>query len=444
MVKIPSRLEELLPLGAFERVLDSLHRPELSQKVREAVSKVGLKELNPLGQVQEAWQQARTWLETLAGGDVRISTQVINASGAMFIHDSEGVPMTSSISLSLAKAASSFLDRQHCLKRSTDVVKQCLGINDHVWLAEPAVALNIAVKTQSTSGVLVPRSDCVRIPGLGDLHTILTQQGIPVTEVGATNGATQQDWQNALTAEPGKAIVTSTLNALPTQQAMACRQSLLNTAQAFGTSVIELLVDGSPDSRLCQLYGFPAVNAEFSGQNRTALLPAHFLLGGARGVLCWGDMEACKMIQQRASLMGGELNSAAIVANLLALQLACLDDELERGMVGMLELNPENLRNRSQRLATQLTGNGPIITAELLDSQHPLGPSPWDRYTLFNPVVRLQVQDSPLAFLESMKLGKNDNPAVLLRSFENSLAIDLRFVSPDDDHKIVLAVKNMA
>lgn len=443
MVKIPSRLEELLPLGAFERVLDALHHPELSQKVREAVSKVGLKDLNPLEQVQDAWQQARTWLGSLIDGDGRVSSQVINATGVLFLPDSDGAPMVPSIGLSLARSASGFIDQAHCQRRAVEVVRQCLGYEHHLWISDPWIAVCIAAKTLSPEGVLVPRSDCVRIPAVGDLYSFLTQMGIDVREVGATNGSHMQDWQEAMRQHPSRAVITSSLNALPSGESSQSRQILMEAAQAAGNAVIELLADGSVDRKLSEQYGFPLVSDRNAMQANLILLPTHLLLGGTRGMLCLGNEYSLRAMGRMANSLGAEMSGAAISANLLALQLASLEDDLDRGCVGMLRINPDNLRNRCQRLMVQLNGLGPIKSAELLDSQHPLGVSPWDRYQLSNPVILLKSQAPVTSIRDSLLTGVVDGISILTQVKNDCLVLDLRFVHPEDEHKIVVAFQSL-
>jgi len=444
MVKIPSRLEDLLPLGAFERVMDALHRPELSQRVREAISKVGLKEVNPLDQVQEAWQQARSWLGTLMEGDPRVSSQMINATGALFRDDSDVLPLASAVSLSFARSAAGFFDRQHCLNRAAEIVPRCLGAKHHLWLSEPLLAVHVAVKALAPGGVLIPRADCVRIPGLGELHAALTCFGNSVTEVGAANGASLQDWHSTLQDAPGKAIVTTSLNGMSARASKASRDWLMEAAKQHGNPVIELLVDGSTDRQTCQQYGLPLASEQVVHAGHVILLPTHLLLGGVRGVICLGDETAIVAMQRMGSMLGAELNGPGVAANLLALQMACLEDDLERGMVGMLRANVDNLRNRCQRLTVQVAGAGPIVSAEVVDSQHPMGPSPWDRYTLVNPVVHLRLSGNTTAIRERLALGSHEVPAVELKQDADLLSVDLRFVHPDDDHRVVLALRSLA
>ncbi len=444
MAKIPSRLEDLLPVGAFERVLDALHRPELSQKVREAVSKVGLKEINPLEQAQEAWQQARSWLGSLTAGDTRVNSQLINATGSLLQSDADYVPSPLSVTLSLAKASSTFTDRQHCLNRSSEIVATCLGAKHHIWLSEPLAALQIAVQVLGPRGVLIPRSNCVRVPGLGDLRSMVTLSGSSVSEVGATNGATADDWQSALSEADGKVVFTASPNGLNASQAAENRQQLIAAARSRGIPVVELVADGTLDPQLAQQYGFPLLSERLAESDHLTLIPMHFLLGSPRGVLCIGKESEVIALRKAASLLGAELKGSAISANILALQLATLDDDLERGMIGSLKVNPENLRNRCHRLATQLTGLEPIASAEVVESQHPLGSSPWDRYLLSNPIIVLKLTRSPQSVLDSLRAGDSENAAIELKHRGDELSIDLRFVHPDDDHRIVTAFQAIA
>ena len=152
MAKIPSRLEDLLPVAAFEKVVDVLQRPELSTKVRDALAMVGLKEANPLAQVQQAWQQARSWLGTIAG-DVNLrENRLINATGQLFQPDFERVPMSTAACLSQARAASGNQDRNQCDSRASEAIQRCLGVRHHRWLSEPFSGLQIVARSLGLAG----------------------------------------------------------------------------------------------------------------------------------------------------------------------------------------------------------------------------------------------------------------------------------------------------
>jgi hypothetical protein len=444
MVKIPTRLEDLLPIAAFERVLDALNRPELSQMVREAVSKVGLQEMNPLEQVQDAWQQARSWLESVAKKGERVSSQIINASGRLMLSDDIRLPMASTTSLAWAQSAVSYHDRVQCLSRASDVVQRCLGQQHHVWLADPGIGLLTVFRSLEVNRVFVAKSDSIRVPGIGEVHSLLRASGVEVTEVGPANGASLDDWSAAMHETTQAAIFLVSPNGLPLEAVDSHRRGLIQWAASHGNILIDLRVDGSADDRLCVTYGFPSVRQCIDHDKHLVLLPCEFLLGGPKGLLCLSEGEISEQIGVTARLLGSELDCASINANLMALQIARLEDEIDRGLVGSLIINPENLSNRSARMAMQISGTGAVNNAIVVDSHHPLAASPWDRYTLSNPVVNLEIQGDAFKLAEKMKDVRKEHPAILLGIRNGQCYIDLRFVDPAEDHQIVAAVQSIS
>lgn len=443
MAKIPTRLEDLLPVGAYEKVVDLLQSPDLSGRLRDALSKVGLKEMNPLGQVQEAWQQARTWLGSLADSASQPSQHWINATGHLFFWRIDRVPMIPSVGLSWARSSSAFLNRADCLRRSAEVIERSIGARNCLWLSEPLTALQ-CVSRALGSCVIIARCDCNRIAGMGDVREMLAAFGNSVWEIGAANGVTEQDWAFALSSHPGAVIILVSPSGLPHGQWQAHRTSALSAAKVHRAKVMELLVDGSFNRKLCSVFGFPNPSDRLESSDAAVLLlPTHFLMGGAKGVLCLGDADTLQEISSRSGVTGCELDSAGISANLLAVQLATLEDEVDCGLAGALQANPENLRNRCQRLSIQLQGVGTIQKAEVVESQHVLGPVPWDQYRLNNSVISLQSSLDAASFCDKLKKGTAETPAVEIRCNGSELAIDLRFVPPDDDHRIVEAIRSL-
>jgi seryl-tRNA(Sec) selenium transferase len=440
MAKIPTRLEDLLPVGAYEKVVDLLQRPDLSGRLRDALGKVGLKEMNPLEQVQDAWQQAKTWLGSLADQEYQPAQHWINATGSLFSAQMDRAPMIPSVGLSWARSSSAFHDRAECFNRSAEVMERSIGVKQCAWLSEPLTALQ-SVSRSLGNCVVIARCDCVRIAGMGDVRSMLAAYGNAVQEIGATNNASLQDWTAALVDKPGALVVLVSPSGLPRDQWNTHRLNAIAAARTHGAKIVEVLVDGSFDRKLCKSLGFPHPGERLEQGANVVILPTHFLVGGARGVLCLGEAASIQAINNQAGLTGCELDSAGIAANLLAVQLATLEDEMDCGLVGALAVNPENLRNRCQRMSVQLQGVGPITKADVVDSQHSLGPSPWDQYRLGNSVISLQTNQDATSVYERLRKGTVDSPSIDLRRTDSGLSIDLRFVPPDDDHRIISAVK---
>ena len=82
MFKIPRRIDDLLPADTVQRMLDAIHSGDIATSVREVMGKVGVKDLRPIEKMQAAWQQTRSWLDSISGDTVRDSVQsTINATG---------------------------------------------------------------------------------------------------------------------------------------------------------------------------------------------------------------------------------------------------------------------------------------------------------------------------------------------------------------------------
>ena len=215
------------------------------------------------------------------------------------------------------------------------------------------------------------RSDSVRIPGLGDVHGMLAAWNQNVTEIGAANGATAEDWRAAVSDAAGKLVVLVSPTGLPADMAAQQRTQAIAAARHANVPVAELLADGSVSRSLSQQYGFPLVAERLGSGSDLVLLPMNCLMGGPRGLLCVGKESCVDTVAGAAASLSAEMDSAAMAANILTLQLANLDEELDRGVAGALSLNPEGLRSRCQRMAIQLSGVGAVAAATVVDSQHP-------------------------------------------------------------------------
>jgi seryl-tRNA(Sec) selenium transferase len=434
VAKIPHRLEDLLPFGVYEKVVDMLHNPDLSGRVRDALQKVGINRTNPLEQVQDAWQQAKTWLGSLTQHTDNTAAHRINATGQLWVDEIIRAPMIPSVGLAWARANSTFTDRQQYLNRSVEILERAVGRRQHLWLTSVVLSLQLATRTLGQRA-LIARCDCVRVPGVGDVRAMLAAFGSNVHEVGATNFVGMQDWHDALSQQKNAVVIIVSPSMLPKAQWAQHRLDALQAARQHGCPVVELLLDGCFNRSLTLALGFPHPFDRLQDSADLLLIPANLLLGGASGVLCLGSEGSIQTLVQAARPVAAELEIPAIAANLMAIQLAGLAGDVDLGVLGALSANPENLRNRCNRLAIQLNGVGDIISAQVIDSQHSLGPSPWDQYQLSNSVVALQGKD-PTGIQERLKRGLAEQPGIDTKRRGEEVLIDLRFVPPEDDHLI--------
>lgn len=460
MVKIPNRLEDLYPAGAVEKVLAALHQPELTGKVRSALGKVGLGEIHPLEQMQEAWKQARSWIESL-GTDTEIGSEssLINATGQLWHEAIEQTPISGSVARAYAAAAATF-QNESVLRHKCDGTATSIFGSAHVcWLSHTWLAIRALVGNRQ---VLVAKTDGVRIAGLGNVGEIL--QGLATIEVGAANGCTLQDWHDAFSMAkqkdgkvadaPGErcCILLVSPSGHSLKESAAHREQALAFAAQSQVAVFELLADATLNEKLGKTFGFSSVTKTLETGTDVAIAPLNLLLGAPTGAILVGDSQIVQPLIKQSRREGLALTGASLMAANLALQLAQVIDETEAGPMSQLLRNQDNLENRAQRMAVQLDGNGIVSSARVIERQVPLGPGVWNRFKLSNWAIELTPIEAADE-LQNQLLKGNSVPAesglsdtdtwtlpIAVERVSERLIVDLRFIDPQDDHRIVLAL----
>lgn len=444
MVKIPLRLDELLPASAIEKLFEVMQQPDISSKVRDAMHRVGLHESSPLDKVSKAWQQARTWLDSLSSepNDAASGATTLNASGQLFSTALAGIPLAPAVAYGFAKGATVYQSASAALDKANSAAKHIFGNRACAWVSSPAEALRCVTHPSTPpAGVVLSRVDAVRVAGLGDIHSMLTSQGRTISEVGAANGVTPDDWQAALHSG-GQIVVLVSPNNLPQAESAAHRQQAVKAAHACGAKVVELLADGSLCPKLTDQYGFPDPLQCLTEGVDALILPLNLLVGAPGGALVVGDNPWVGKVQRAAELSGAALGGAQLNAATLALQLSTLHSDADSGAAAQLLINTENLRNRARRIAIQLNGIGLIGSAVEHQSSIALGPSPWNRYHQQSWGVKLSPQQPSAESLGLLQRQLTRGEAklgihLLLAQHEDGLLMDLRFVPPQHDHELV-------
>ncbi len=105
-------------------------------------------------------------------------------------------------------------------------------------------------------------------------------------------------------------------------------------------------------------------------------------------------------------------------------------------VIAMLKTREENLRSRSERLATRMSAHESIVSCQVTDESARLTASgPW---RLGSRQLRLRRRGkNALQWAEQLA---TDVPAVLAEIVDDSLVIDLRWVQPSDDAALAAAL----
>jgi L-seryl-tRNA(Ser) seleniumtransferase len=448
MVKIPTKFEDLLPPAALGKILEVLNQPALSGAVRDALHRVGIKDASPVEQVQEAWQQARDWVGQLANrivSPVLANPQLINATGELARAEWQGFPMAPSVAEAYGVQAVNFHSAARLEEAAQHATQKVLQADDALFTNSLATALQLL---QSTFHVCaISRADTVRIPGFGDVGALLnpglTAIDQQMHEVGATNGAAEEDWSRAITSSD-QAIVLVSPNSLSPSDSDQQRAAAIRVAKATGAAVIELLVDGvSAPNKAEAPFQFPVAQERLHSGASLVVLPLDGFLGGPAGACIAGNGKLIKMLRHNVSAQGGLLRGAALASVTVAMERAAASGTaLDTSVLDLLNANVANLRDRAKRLALQIANSEHVVAAEVLERAVPLGPSPWNRYSGPSVAVALTPRKDTASLLAILLCGEN-GPSILTITHSDKVLVDLRFVLPRDDHQIVKALHGL-
>lgn len=439
-MKFPTKFEELLPPAAVSKVLDLLSQPALSNVVRDTLHKVGLKDANPVGQVQDAWRQARGWLESVIDRVLeqnQASPAAINATGQLFDPRWSSLPTDSVVLQALAASAVNFQDQVQLERYANEVVAKVANAPTAMIANSPAACLSMLAGCEAFSGGLViARADVLRIPGSTDIRAILAAGTNGFTDVGAVNGTTAGEWRAVLTSSQ-KTLLLISPNSLEAEDARAQRAAAIASAQAQRARVVEFLFDATQDAALSAKLGFPLLSAALGSGADLVIAPTDGLLAGPAGAVMAGREDLIESLRATARDRGALLQGAALAGAAAALQTGADSERSRSSIAQMLLTGEDNLKERARRLAIQLNNTSRIALAEAVARDARLGPSPWHRYRLPSHGVAITPRDQSAEQLAEELAAAKNGPAIWVKAEDGRVILDLRFVEPADDQKLV-------
>ncbi|RMF41576.1 MAG: hypothetical protein D6753_09400, partial [Planctomycetota bacterium] len=301
-MSIRDRFEDLYPATAIERVLGVLQTPELTDRVRDALRKVGLKDAKPAEQIQQIWRQAKSYLESVAEllGPGTGTSLTLNATGCLFAPNVEGVAVSASVAHAMASAATHFHHPGWFLHQARNAAVR-VARSYPSWHTDLNSLFAHAVQRRI---VYVAKTDVQRLPGVGDLDAILS--ALSIQEVGASNGCTADDWERALAGVSAESacILSVTPNGLSAEQEKAQRHAAREAARAAGIEVIELAADASISPTLSRQVHLPQLSERAADHDGLLIVPLHLFLGAPAGYLALSGEKRAAELQEKATASG--------------------------------------------------------------------------------------------------------------------------------------------
>lgn len=442
-MKFPTRFEELLPPAAVSKVLDLLSQPTLTQTVRDTLQKVGLKDANPVGQVQEAWRQAKGWFDTVVEQVMeqnRASPAAINASGQLFHPRWSSLPLDTVAVQAFAASAVNFQDQVQLEQFAMRVAAQVSNAPAALFVASPSAALALLANCDTfRSGLVIARTDVLRIPGSTDIRAILAAGTNVVTDIGAVNGASDQEWTACLTSSD-KTLLLVSPNSLEKDEARAQRMAAIAAAKAQRVRVVEFLFDATQNRMLSERVGFPLLADSLATGADVVIAPLDGLLAGPAGALIAGRNDLVESLRAAAQGAGILMQGPALAAAAAALGTGADQARTGSSVAQLLLTNADNLKERARRLAIQLNNTPRVLQAEAISRDTRLGPSPWHRYRMQSYAVAITPRDQSADDFSRDLDGGKLGTTIWTKVEDQRVIIDLRLVEPADDHKIVEAL----
>lgn len=289
--------------------------------------------------------------------------------------------------------------------------------------------------------VVVSRGQLIEIGGSYRLPDVMSQSGCALREVGTTNKTRIADFATACGEQTGALLRVHTSNYVIegfTEQPSL--PQLVELAKEHSVPLVDDIGSGAlVDFSKYGLAGEPVARDSIEAGADVVLFSGDKLLGGPQCGIIVGKQEIVEKIGAHPltrALRVGKLTLAALAATLRLYR----DTEVAEHSVPLLSMistSEENLRNRAERLTTQLTNAKVVADAEPLRDITYLGGGSVPTQQLVTWCVAITVPGQGTNNLA--RALRTTSPAVFGRVQQDRLLLDLRGVLPRQDAEIVTA-----
>jgi len=308
-----------------------------------------------------------------------------------------------------------------------------------------AAAVLLALNALAEGGeAIVSRGELVEIGGSFRIPEVMGKAGVSLREVGTTNRTRIADYEHAITE---KTRVLLRVHRSNFQMVGFTEQPTLAELVALGRKhkipVLEDLGSGALlDLRLMGVNGEPSVADSLRGGVDVVTYSGDKLLGGPQAGILSGKREAIARIRRNPlfrALRVDKLTYAALEATLLAY----VRHDLESiPALRMMQLRPEEIRERAQALAKSLSG-AKNLKLETIAGESVMGGGAAPGATL--PTHVLAVNCRGMSADELAEALRNTEPLPIIARVEEGRALlDLRTVFPEQESKIAERLRAIA
>ena len=454
---IPS-IEQLLQREALRDAIAKHGRASIGDAARQAAGELRDRLSQPDGDGPSDSEAALVWLEArtlaLASRRTRASLRrVINATG-IIIHTNLGRAPLAAAALENARLALGYSNLEYDL---TEGARGHRHVHAEALLttltgAEAAVVVNntaaaaLLTLAALASGreVVVSRGELVEIGGGFRVPDVLAQSGATLREVGTTNRTRAADYAAAI--NPRTALILRvhpsnfriegfTERPLLAELSAIARQHQIPLVEDLGSGWL-----GAPEGGVA-LDDEPEIGASLRNGADAVLFSGDKLLGGPQAGIVVGRRDLIGRLKSHPLMRA--LRVDKVTYAVLEATLALWAETPARAQVPiyrMLTMTVDEIGRRAQALADNLSRK-PQIRCAVIDGESAPGGGSAPGQTLPTKLLTIEV-DNEAASALLVRLRALE-PPVIARIVDDTVALDLRTVLPDDEEALARALGSL-
>ncbi len=369
-------------------------------------------------------------------------SEVINATGVL-LHTGLGrAPLPARAAQAAADGAHGYSDleveretgaRGRRTSRAEALLESLTGAEASLVVNNNAAALLLALAALATrKEVLVSRGELIEIGGEFRLPDIMRVSGAKLIEVGTTNRTRASDYQKALTPRTGLILKVHPSNYRLVGFTGSAPLSELSQVAAGGG--VPLLFDLG--SGLLERYpevpdDEPAVTEALARGADLVTFSGDKLLGGPQAGLIAGRAELIERLRRHPMARALRVDKMTVAALEAVLRLYATGRRGEVPIWRLLGARRSTLMVRARALA------GVLEPATARDGEAVMGGGSVPGYAIPSAELVLSTA-SPNGLAARLRLGR---PPVFCRVEDASLVFDLRTVPPEDDDRLLRAIR---
>ncbi len=303
--------------------------------------------------------------------------------------------------------------------------------------------------------VVVSRGQLIEIGGSYRLPEVMSASGAILREVGTTNKTRASDYAAAIGGQTAAILRVHTSNykvvgfteeaSLPELVALGRRHNLPVIDDVGSGALTDLAKYG--------ISGEPVVAHSVAAGADLVLFSGDKLLGGPQCGIVVGKRTLVERILKHPLMRALRVDKMTLAALAATLE-AYADPKLAERTIPLLSLlatTIENLRNRAERLAPQMAATG-VCSADVVDDETYVGGGSVPSQAIktvcialtpiaLTPIALTPKTQTAAQFAAALRTG---TPAVVGRTKDGRLLLDLRSVAPKFDLGLVQAVEALA